>query len=334
MELTQLDYFLTVSRLQHMTMAAKELNVTQPALSHAISKLESELGVPLFDRGGRNLRLNRYGAAFAKWVDEALASIRKGMREIEESSSPDTGVIPLSYLNILGVDLVPSLVTAYLERYPKVRFELIQGDNADIDEQLESGRSDLLLTSKETVTDNREWIVIRRMPLYVVVPERHRFANLASIRLAELSGQPFVGLSKNCGLRDSIRARAASADFALASAYDAEDLITVAGFIKAGLGVSVLPRTPGLLLDGLVWIPIRDEDWQWELGLKWRRDRYLSPAAKRFIAFVRERSLADGVAPERPDESSDASSAGTPAPAHAEERDRHAAEQQDGHAEQ
>ncbi|MFC4809307.1 LysR family transcriptional regulator [Paenibacillus sp. GCM10023250] len=299
MELTQLDYFLTVSRLQHMTMAAKALNVTQPALSHAISKLENELGVPLFDRGGRNLRLNRYGAAFAKWVDEALTSIRKGMQEIEESSSPDTGVIPLSYLNILGVDLVPALVTAYLERYPKVRFELIQGDNADIDEQLESGRSDLLVTSKETVMDDREWIVIRRMPLYVVVSERHRFADRASVRLTELSGEPFVGLSKNCGLRDSVRARAIAADagFALAPAYDAEDLITVAGFIKAGLGVSVLPRTPGLLLEGLVWLPIQDaEDWQWELGLKWRRDRYLSPAAKRFIAFVDEWSRGDRAA--------------------------------------
>ncbi len=65
MELTQLDYFLTVARLEHMTMAARELRITQPALSHAISKLEHEIGVPLFERNGRNVQLNRYGKMFS-----------------------------------------------------------------------------------------------------------------------------------------------------------------------------------------------------------------------------------------------------------------------------
>lgn len=287
MELTQLEYFLTVARLQHMTQASKALNLTQPALSHAIAKLEHELGVPLFERSGRNLGLNRYGRMFAIWVERAMQDLGNGMRELQEWTNPDTGVIAMSYLNILGVDLVPSLIRDYRRTHPQVRFELTQGNLGDIDEHLDKGLSDLMITSRESFMELHEWIVILTLPLYIVVSAQHRLAQRPSLSLTELSGEPFVGLKNNCGLKATILSRFQSTGFTLASTYDAEDLITVAGFIKAGLGVSVLPKTMGLELDGLVWIPIQEDGWQWELGLKWRKDRYVSPAAKRFIDYVR-----------------------------------------------
>ncbi|MGZ7444175.1 LysR family transcriptional regulator [Paenibacillus sp. TH7-28] len=286
MELTQLEYFLTVARLQHMTQAAKALNLTQPALSHAIAKLENELGVPLFERNGRSLELNRYGKMFAKWGEQAMQSLGNGMRELAEWTNPDTGVVALSYLNILGVDLVPSLVRDYRQSHPQVRFELTQGNLGDIEDHLDKGLSDLMITSKESLLELHEWIVIRTLPLYIVVSAQHRFADRRTLSLTELSGEPFVGLKNNCGLKATLTARFQNTGFMLAPTYDAEDLITVAGFIKAGLGVSVLPKTMGLTLDGLVWIPIEEEGWQWELGLKWRKDRYVSPAARRFIEYV------------------------------------------------
>lgn len=291
MELTQLEYFLTVARLEHMTSASRALSITQPALSHAISKLESELGVPLFERNGRNVQLNRYGKMFSRWVEEAITSIGKGKQEIEEWSNPETGVIHISYLNILGVDLVPSLIRDYQAVSPKVRFDLYQGNHGDIDEALENGTSDMLITSRETTMDNNEWMIIRRMPIFIVVSTAHRFAARSSVSLFELSGEPFVGLKTRCGLKATISSLFAHTNFEMASTYEAEDLITVAGFIKAGLGVSVLPQTLGLMLDGLVWIPIREEGWEWEVGLKWRREHYLSPAARRFLDYIRHRSL-------------------------------------------
>lgn len=286
MELTQLEYFLTVARLQHLTMASAELSITQPALSHAISKLENELGVPLFERSGRNVKLSRYGTMFSKWIEQALRNIENGMQEIEERSNPDSGIVSISYLNILGVELVPTLIRDYREAYPKVRFELLQGNFGDIDEHLEQGLSDLTITSKESVIDHHEWIAIRKTPLYIVVSSQHRLAKRATLSLNELSGEPFVGLKNNCGLKSTILSRFQNTGFQPASTYDAEDLITVAGFVKANLGVSVLPQTLGLKLEGLVWIPIEEEGWHWELGLKWRKDRYVSPAAQRFIEYI------------------------------------------------
>ncbi|WP_341280604.1 LysR family transcriptional regulator [Paenibacillus sp. FSL H8-0537] len=286
MELTQLEYFMTVARLEHMTMASKTLGITQPALSHAIAKLENEIGAPLFERNGRNLKLNRNGAMFSKWIGKALHNIESGVKEIEEWSNPDTGVVTLSYLNILGVDLIPHLVRRYQLEYPKIRFELTQGNLGDIDEHLEQGYSDLMITSKESTLDNHKWLVIQKVPLYIVVSSQHHLANRSALSLAELSGEPFIGLKNNCGLKATIMSRFQHTGFVLDSAYEAEDLITVAGFVKSNLGVSVLPKTMGFMLNELVWIPITDDGWYWEIGLKWREDRHISPAAKRFIAFV------------------------------------------------
>jgi DNA-binding transcriptional LysR family regulator len=286
MELTQLEYFMTVARLEHMTMASQALGITQPTLSHAIAKLENEIGAPLFERNGRNIKLNRNGTMFSKWIGRAMQNIENGVKEIEEWSNPDTGVITLSYLNILGVDLIPKLIRSYQLEYPKVRFELTQGNLGDIDKHLEHGFSDVMITSRESTLDNHQWRMLQKVPLYIVVPSQHHYANCSALSLAELSGEPFIGLKNNCGLKATIMSRFQHTGFVLDSSYEAEDLITVAGFVRSGLGVSVLPKTLGLMLDEFVWIPIIDEGWHWEIGMKWREDRHISPAAKRFIAYV------------------------------------------------
>ncbi|WP_379138609.1 LysR family transcriptional regulator [Paenibacillus sp. sgz500958] len=291
MELTQLGYFMVVAELQHMTLAAKKLGITQPALSHAIAKLEIEVGAPLFERNGRNLKLNQNGHIFSKWVGKALHNIESGIQEIEEGTNPDTGVITLSYLNILGVDLIPNIVRSYQLNNPKIRFELTQGNLGDIDEHLAQGLSDIIITSKESVLDNHQWETIQEVPLYIVVSAQHKFANCSALSLAELSGEPFIGLKNNCGLKATIMSRFQHTGFVLDSAYEAEDLFTVAGFIKSGLGVSVLPKTMGLMLNDLAWIPILDEGWRWEIGLKWREISYISPAARRFIDYIKQTSI-------------------------------------------
>ncbi|SDX89852.1 LysR family transcriptional regulator [Paenibacillus sp. CF384] len=286
MELTQLEYFLAVARMEHLTKASENLSVTQPALSHSISKLEAELGVPLFERKGRNLQINRYGTMFAKRVEKILKEVERGKQEIEEYSNPNSGFIHLSYLNILGVDLIPHLIREYQQANPLNTFKLLQGDKGLIIEQIESGDSDIMITSERPVDDTFAWMPMISMPLYLIVSSEHRLADQKSISLKEIAGEPFVGLKQNCSLKDSLLARVHHTNFTLASTYDADDLPTVAGFVSAGLGVSVLPRTAGLELKGLNWINIQDKGWVWEIGLQYKKNRFLSPATQRFISYL------------------------------------------------
>jgi DNA-binding transcriptional LysR family regulator len=294
MELTQLEYFLKVARMEHLTKAAESLSITQPALSHSILKLEAELGVPLFERKGRNLKINRYGLMFSKHVEKILQEVQRGKKEIEEHSNPDSGVIHLAYLNILGVDLIPNLIRDYQKMNPAISFELSQGDKGAILNQVEEGYSDLIITSEKPINDTFEWVPMLSLPLYLVVSIEHRLAKKTSVSLGEITGEPFVGLKHNCSLKNSLLTRVHHMNFTLASTYDAEDLQTVAGFVAAGLGISVLPKTAGLNIDGLRWIAIEEEGWCWEVGLHLKKARYLSPATTLFVKFIKEKAISLG----------------------------------------
>src|SRR2546428_13358678 len=101
MDLLQLHYFRTVARLEHMTRAAEALLIAQPALSQTIARLEDELGVPLFDRLGRRIRLNLFGKAFLERVERVFAELDQGRRELADLVGGEQGRVDLS----LGVVL-------------------------------------------------------------------------------------------------------------------------------------------------------------------------------------------------------------------------------------
>ncbi|PYI51068.1 LysR family transcriptional regulator [Paenibacillus flagellatus] len=286
MELTQLDYFLTVVRLQHVTKASEALAITQPALSHSISKLEEELGVPLFERRGRNIQVSRYGRMFAESVERALSELERGKQAIEEQVNPESGVIRVAYLNILGAELVPKLIREFHQRHPKIRFELVQGNHTFIRGHMERGECDLMISSAKLESDDYEWVPMVAAPLYVVVSPTHRLAQQKAIKFTELTGEPFIEVKHYCGLKSTLESCFDRFGFAPAVAYEAEDLMTVAGFVAAGLGLSILPKTNGLLLDGLVWLPIEDEGCICEIGLVKKRDKFVTPAAQRFSEYV------------------------------------------------
>jgi DNA-binding transcriptional LysR family regulator len=286
LELTQLDYFLTVVRFQHVTKASEVLAITQPALSHSISKLEEELGVPLFERRGRNIQVTRYGRMFAESVERALSELERGKQALEEQANPDSGVIRVAYLNILGAELIPKLIRGFRERHPKIRFELVQGNHTFISGNMESGESDLMISSARLESDDYEWIPMVKAPLYVVVSPSHRLAQQEAVEFMELTGEPFIEVKHYCGLKSTLEDCYSRVGFVPNVAYEAEDLMTVAGFVAAGLGLSILPKTSGLMLEGLVWLPIKDEGSICEIGLVKRQDKYLTPAAKRFLEYV------------------------------------------------
>src|SRR5690242_6542273 len=97
----QLEWFTTIADLQHMSRAAAELGVSQPALSRALSKLEAELGVPLFDRIGRSIKLTHYGRLFQGRVTRALREIEDGRTELADLVDQDRGTVALGFLRTL-----------------------------------------------------------------------------------------------------------------------------------------------------------------------------------------------------------------------------------------
>src|SRR5690349_12115287 len=120
MELQQLKYFQTVARLQHFTRAAEELYISQPSLSRSIARLEEELGAPLFDREGRQVRLNRLGQTFLKRVERVFNELEVGQRELQDLIGPEKGLVAVAFLHTVGVRLLPLLLSAFRAEHPNI----------------------------------------------------------------------------------------------------------------------------------------------------------------------------------------------------------------------
>ncbi|MBX6396401.1 MAG: LysR family transcriptional regulator, partial [Alicyclobacillaceae bacterium] len=201
MEWQQLEYFRTVARLEHFTRAAECLSVSQPALSRSIARLEEELGVPLFERVGRSVRLTRYGQLFLKRVERAMREIAEARREIEELQDPDRGEVRLGFLPTLGIHLVPELIGAFHRRYPKVTFYLVQHAADRIFQQMEAGEIDLCLLSPPVRRPGIGWVDLKTEELFVIVRPDHPLAARDRVDLRELAGEPFISLKRGYGMR-------------------------------------------------------------------------------------------------------------------------------------
>jgi DNA-binding transcriptional LysR family regulator len=118
LNLLQLQYFQTVARLEHMTKAAQELNVSQPSLSNTMSRLEESLGVPLFVRQGRQIRLTTFGRQFLQRVNLAFFELEKGKREMEEMAGGEKGIISFA---VTLPNALPVLLKEFLEIHPQAK---------------------------------------------------------------------------------------------------------------------------------------------------------------------------------------------------------------------
>lgn len=114
MNLFYLRYFVALAHIQHYTRAAEQLCITQPSLSHAISQLEKELGVPLFEKNGRNTTLTQFGQEFLTCAELTLSTLDAGIESIRRSAHGE-GLIRLGLLRTLGVEYIPRLAANFLK---------------------------------------------------------------------------------------------------------------------------------------------------------------------------------------------------------------------------
>ncbi|WP_396908775.1 LysR family transcriptional regulator, partial [Mycolicibacterium sp.] len=147
MHLDELQWFVVLAETEHVTDAAAELGISQPTLSRALVRLEEQVGVPLFDRVNRRLRLNAYGHILLEHARRSISEIRSATERIAELRDPDTGTVRLAFLHSQAGWYVPDLLRRFRTEAPRVRFELFQGAAHEIVERLAGGEADLAITS-------------------------------------------------------------------------------------------------------------------------------------------------------------------------------------------
>ena len=279
----RLRQFVAVAHEEHLTRAADLLGVPQPTLSRSIARLEAELGVPLFARPGRSIKLTRHGRLLLDGAERAVATLAGHLQLLADEADPARGRVALAILHTLGPEAVPRMLRDFRASNPGVRFALVQGSGDVLLTRLRAGEVDLCLTAPLPDEPGVAARALDSQRIDLIVPARHPLARRRVVPLAEAAAEDFICLKPGYGLRVITDELCRAAGFEPRIAFEGEEAATCQGLVGAGLGVSLLPATPAAAADPEVAaVRITAPRAARTVGLAWMADR---PQAAPVTAF-------------------------------------------------
>lgn len=289
MELRQIYYFIEVAKREHVTEAAQNLHVAQSAVSRQISLLEDELGVSLFTREGRNVKLTQIGRVFLDHVQQAVSEIEKAKEKIEDYLNPELGVIRLGFSTSLSIHTLPLVLSQFRAEHPDVSFQLHQGSTRYLIESIEKGHLDIAFAAPVPLNhDSINGTIFYMEKLWAILPSNHVLADSSSIRLSQLRQEQFVSFRTGLPLHESVKAACLAAGFTPKFTFEGEDMDTIKALVASGFGVALIPEHTSLELSNeLVRVPISEPDVSRSVGIMIPRNRELAPSEKMLYTHLR-----------------------------------------------
>src|SRR5215208_431712 len=233
-----------VARQGSFSAAAEALSYTQSAVSQQIAALERETGSTLVDRGARGIRLTDAGEALVRHADGILTRITDAEQELEAIAGLRGGRVRVASFATAGSTFVPHAIATFHEQYPEVEISLKESDPEESVPALKAGQLDIaILFEPHGAGDlgEMEKVHLLEDPMSVVLPEDHRLASKAKIRLKDLEDEAWVQTTSSCPCCIIVADECRAAGFEPYVAFESDDYLTVQGLVAAGVGVALIP---------------------------------------------------------------------------------------------
>ncbi len=242
MELHQIRYFLAICDHGSFTRAAEFSYVSQPSLTHAIKKMEMELGGELFIRDRSGCLLTPLGHLvepnFRKIFQDTVATKADAVRFTRLNTVP----LRIGIMTTVGAQRLNPCFTRFQYDYPNIEFEFIIDNDQSLLEQLELGQLDLVISPTELSLRSSYQTKLLYTERYVVAFDKlHRFNQLDSIDLEEIQTEPYLD-RLNCELRESLRAICQNQEIKLYATYRSNSEEWIVNLVRAGMGIALLPE--------------------------------------------------------------------------------------------
>ena len=241
MELRQLEYFVAVARHRHFGRAAEAIYVTQPALSQQVRRLESELGVALLRRTSRGVELTPAGADLLARAETILAEASAARSVMDEHAGVVRGAVRVAATAADAVRL-PEVIAAFHRDHPSVRIALRQASAVEALELVRGGAVDLAVLSLVGDVGGLVVTPLSEEPLRLIVERGDPLAG-RGVRLAELSGRPFVLAEPGSALRSLVMEACQAEGFSPVPLIEVGEPSAVRFLVSSGLGVSLVPAS-------------------------------------------------------------------------------------------
>lgn len=282
----QLRAFLALAELRNFTRAAARSSLSQPAFSAMIRALEDAVGTRLFHRDTRNVTLTAEGELFASGAVRLLRDFENTMFDLGEHAARRKGRVALAALPALAAGWLPDVLAAFRRQHPGIDLDIADALSEDCVDRVRSGVADFALAAIRATAPELRTELFCADRFHLVCRKDHRLARRRRVGFADIAGEPFVHLARTSSVRQHIEA--AVWPVPLHSVMELEQLSTVAGMVRAGLGVTVVPTLTlfHFAHADLVTRPLSGSALKREIFLIRPRDRGLSVAAQALCDFV------------------------------------------------
>lgn len=291
-----LKSFATTAQLGSVTLAAGRLNLTQPALSRQIQRLERDLGVPLFSRDGRNLRLSPQGERLLADVHEVLAASRRLHDSVAELRKGECGILRVGACSQVIERHMSEILPRWHQENPNVDIRLEEGGGAEISRRLAAGELTIAINARHFASPDRfERLDIGAMRVRAFSRPGTFAPDADAITFAELSEHPLLLLNNRHFTRQVMEEAARATHCLLRPALEAGSPHTLLAIAGNSGGVAVVPDLGRQARGGLVAHDILVEGipLAFEMSAIWRRGQPLAAYGRRFIETLRRDLLAD-----------------------------------------
>lgn len=286
MGLLQLEYFKALAENEHLTQTAKELMVSAPSLSATISRFEEELGCKLFNRDGRNIKLNECGKIYLKYTNEILALVENAKKEVLDMSSQNSCYLSVGISSpIVWLDAI----RAFIKAYPAITVShtLLKCDR--FKNFSYCSKFDFIITATTDMSGD-EWthktLIADDTPVIAVYPS-HPFASKSTIHLTETKDEKYIAVSKDFSMRKFFEDSCAMSGFAPKISLEC-DYILRAEMLKAEYGIVFTTQSGARanMLHDAQYIRVIDPPIKRSQGIFYINRNYLSKSAQAFLDFM------------------------------------------------
>ncbi|MFA9273379.1 MAG: LysR substrate-binding domain-containing protein [Candidatus Aquirickettsiella gammari] len=247
MTLTELKYIVAVARQKHFGHAAEACFVAQPTLSVAIKKLEDELGVTIFERGGTEVSTTPLGAQIVAQAERVLEQTAVIKELAKQNKDPLSGPFRLGIIYTIGPYLLPGLVKTMIAKVPQMPLVLQENFTVKLMELLRQGELDAAIMALPLPDQGMMVQPLYDEPFVVAMPKDHPWAERASISAEELKTETMLLLGTGHCFRDQVlevcpeMARFSTASDGIARTFEGSSLETIRHMVASGIGITVLP---------------------------------------------------------------------------------------------
>jgi DNA-binding transcriptional LysR family regulator len=276
LDLGQVRCFVAAATELNFRRAAALLNMTQPPLSRQIQLLEDNLGVMLFERIGRTVKLTTEGRVFLADATRLLNLAEQAESTVRRASKGKTGRVRLGFTGAAGYELIPELLVAAADVLPEIDVVLLELVSAAQIEAFAANTIDLGFLRPLPSRQKLEFLLVDEEPLIVALPKRHMLCQFEQIALRQLDEQPFIMHSPTQGkyFHDRIMGMLATEGVNLNIAQYIDQTPTILSLVRAGLGVAILPASAQRFhYDNVEFRFIAQHSIQAEMSMAWRADQ-------------------------------------------------------------